>query len=738
MEFLEGETLAKRLNQGKLPEEEARAIARQLCAGLAEAHRNHVIHGDLKTGNVILSRGPDGAMRAVITDFGLARAAGNPQRTAQSGPLGGTPDYMAPELWKGGKATVASDIFALGVILYELVSGRRPHQPVPGPTHTTLTLPERPWQERQTQAPPPVDPRWDRVLGRCLDPDPARRYKSADEVDQALAPRSRRWLLAMAAALALATLSGVVTYERTAAPQELVRLAILPFESDADTEALTQGLLIDTGDRLSHTKPGRARLTVIPLGDAIQNKVDQPTKALPVLGATHALHGVMRKDPGNGHILVFAYLTDTRTRVRLKEWRGDYQVGDFRNMPVAMAGMVTETLRLPPLTLAATVNAAAYPDYSAGVSLARSNPGVDRALALLERAVAADPDSPLTYAKLAEAEFLKYQLTNDAQWKSRALASLKNAEQRNPDVTAVRFVSGMLNDDDGRYEEARADFERAIELDPMNADAWRRLGKAYENDNQPAQALASYQKATEIQPQYFRNYQELGAFYFNRGDYGEAVSTYKRMVQLAPDLAAAHYALSTPYLNMGRYADAEYELHVAISFQETAFAVEGLGLSLMNQSREREAIPYLQRALAIGPQLSLFYINLGSAYRRAGFPAESEQAYRKALALSEARLAKNPRDAYERSCLAYLCARLGDRRRAESEVVQAVQLSRGANNVRWMAALTYESLAMHDSTLALIRDAPQSLLARLARHPDVADLRGVPRFQQLLSSYHIQ
>src|SRR5581483_10862226 len=118
MEFLDGETLAERIRREHVPEAEARLIARQLCEGLAEAHRKQVVHGDLKSSNVILTAGADGATRVVITDFGLAHRPG-PQSNdvhgaTQSGDLGGTPDYMAPELWKGGKATVASDVYALG------------------------------------------------------------------------------------------------------------------------------------------------------------------------------------------------------------------------------------------------------------------------------------------------------------------------------------------------------------------------------------------------------------------------------------------------------------------------------------------------------------------------------------------------------------------------------------------------------------------------------------------------
>jgi serine/threonine protein kinase len=115
MEFLEGDTLSDRLRAGPLPEREARALARQLASGLA-ACANQVIHGDLKSTNIILTKAADGSPRAVITDFGLARGSEAALANAASAVDGGTPDYMVPELWRGQKATVASDIYALGVI----------------------------------------------------------------------------------------------------------------------------------------------------------------------------------------------------------------------------------------------------------------------------------------------------------------------------------------------------------------------------------------------------------------------------------------------------------------------------------------------------------------------------------------------------------------------------------------------------------------------------------------------
>ena len=150
MELLEGPTLQARLAaDGRLDPQEALEIARQLCAGLAEAHRAGIIHKDLKTANIILSRRPDGNPRAVITDFGLA---GEP--APDSGDLAGTPRYMAPELWRGAAASKASDVYALGVILYEMVTGGTPFA-------------DEPSEIRLTRRPPPpstrvrhIDRRW--------------------------------------------------------------------------------------------------------------------------------------------------------------------------------------------------------------------------------------------------------------------------------------------------------------------------------------------------------------------------------------------------------------------------------------------------------------------------------------------------------------------------------------------------------------------------------------------------
>src|SRR5262249_23021375 len=147
---------------------------------------------------------------------------------------------------------------------------------------------------------------------------------------------------------------------------------------------------------------------------------------------------------------------------------------------------------------------------------------------------------------------------------------------------------------------AASDYLRAIELEPRYGDAWRQLGKVYENSNQPARALDAYQKAIEVEPNYWRNYQDLGTFYHHLEEYEQAIQQYKKLIQVAPDLAGSHYALAAPYLNLGRYSDAENELNAALRLQELPNAREGLGLSLLFQGRDREAVPHLKRAIEIG------------------------------------------------------------------------------------------------------------------------------------------
>jgi Tol biopolymer transport system component len=195
MELLHGETLAERLARaGVMAPVEALPLVAQMAAALDAAHAAGVVHRDFKPSNVTLEPAPaeEGGVRVVVTDFGLAMpdpAAGSsgPQLTDEHTVVG-TADYMAPEQALGQAVTTAADVYALGVVMFEMVTGHRPHE-ADSPMATML-------KRIRDDAPsaralrPGLDRRWERVIRRCLDPEPARRFPRAGDVVATLAGSS--------------------------------------------------------------------------------------------------------------------------------------------------------------------------------------------------------------------------------------------------------------------------------------------------------------------------------------------------------------------------------------------------------------------------------------------------------------------------------------------------------------------------------------------------------------------
>ncbi|HEX6202705.1 MAG TPA: serine/threonine-protein kinase [Thermoanaerobaculia bacterium] len=216
MEYVDGEDLASLLRRiGRLPREKAVDVARQLCAGLAAAHEQGVLHRDLKPANVMI----DGRGRVRIADFGLAAPLGGDGEGAdRAAGHGGTPGYMAPEQLAGGPATVASDVYALGLVLYELFTGRRAFAGGRSGGET----PSRPSSVLEA-----LDPAVERAILRCLEVDPAERSRSVAAVAAAL-PGGDPLAAARAAGetpspeLVAAAGSGAVGGRRTAALLALV------------------------------------------------------------------------------------------------------------------------------------------------------------------------------------------------------------------------------------------------------------------------------------------------------------------------------------------------------------------------------------------------------------------------------------------------------------------------------------------------------------------------------------
>src|SRR5579872_6155426 len=178
MEYIDGEDLASLLTRiGRLPSDKALETARKICAGLAAAHDRGIVHRDLKPQNIMMNKRGE----VIIMDFGLAALA------SQLGPAdvrSGTPAYMAPEQLKGAEVTARSDLYALGLVLYELFTGKRPYDAKN--MRQLLEMQESAHLTSMTSIAADVDPAVEKAIRRCLDPDPSKRPPSALSVAAAL------------------------------------------------------------------------------------------------------------------------------------------------------------------------------------------------------------------------------------------------------------------------------------------------------------------------------------------------------------------------------------------------------------------------------------------------------------------------------------------------------------------------------------------------------------------------
>ena len=332
MELLEGITLADRLQEGPLAWQEAHAIAMDICAGLAAMHKAGIIHRDLKSRNVMLAS-RDGAQRAVIMDFGLA------QQLPQSSPSGetaltiigdvqGTPEYMAPEQLEGRAATAASDVYAMGVILYELATGKHPFassNPLGAAVLRGKNLAPASSVKHE------VPRRWDVAIRTCLKYEANQRYQSAHELARVLGRDTRggrvlqnrwsRFLFGVAGLALIAVCTWLIPVlrgrvERVAPPGHEKHVVVLPFDIAANNQeasALADGLMDALAGKLSSLDRENESLWIVPPSEVRRRKVNDPRTALREFGATVVVKGHFSSD-GSGMRLNLELIDSTRLR----------------------------------------------------------------------------------------------------------------------------------------------------------------------------------------------------------------------------------------------------------------------------------------------------------------------------------------------------------------------------------------------------------------------------------------
>jgi serine/threonine-protein kinase len=503
MEWVQGESLHATLTrEGRLPPGRAAWVALEAARGLAAAHRAGVVHRDLKPGNVLL--GSDG--RVVLTDFGVSRSILGGERDVTQG-LAGTPDYMAPEQLTGALVDGRADLYALGVVLFEMLTGRRAFE---GPTPLVAAF-------ARLSAPPP-DPRSLEALPddlallviSCLALDPERRPASAEEIGRALEPFAgaapelqEREASPASRISATRDLGPAASF---AAPASDARtLAVLPFRWRGPPEGahLAEGLSDELLDTLSMTRS----LRVMGRG-AVARFQDTPDPR--TLGRELAVDAVVdgSVSAAGAELLVAVRLVEVSTGVQLwhESWRGP--LSDVLALEGRMALRIAEALRIRVASLAVVgAPAEAIDLYFRGrraLALLHQDPAAPGgALDLLTRCLELAPDLRPAIAAHATTVLRAWffpRAADSRDWSLLAKGSVARAEACASEHAETHLASAMLQMESGDYGAAADSVRRSLEIAPTCAAAHEYLGERLCEAGDSERGLAHLRLAVDLDP----------------------------------------------------------------------------------------------------------------------------------------------------------------------------------------------------------------------------------------------
>jgi TolB-like protein/Tfp pilus assembly protein PilF/predicted Ser/Thr protein kinase len=586
MEYVDGRSLKDRLEQGPLPPEDALPIAIEVAEALEAAHSKGIIHRDIKPANIMLTQ----TGHAKVMDFGLAKqlipAAGieSQEETVTAltsdGAAVGTLAYMSPEQLRSQPADARSDIWALGVTMFEVVSGTRPFQGQSGFELTSAILNQAP-----RPLPSSVPAELGAVIERCLEKEPGKRYQQARDVRAALeairagtavpwaAWRYRlgrhRWLMLAAAFMIIAAVLvgldvGGLRERLTGGGQaRAIRLAVLPFEnrSGPEQEHISDGLTDEMIAKLGRLHP--QSLSVIARTSVMRYKksgtpIDQIGREL---GVNYVLEGSARRE--GGRIRISAALIQVRDQTQL--WADTYEreMSDILILQSEVAQKVAGALalRLLPaeqarLANARTVNPEAYDACSRGSyhwqKLTRAE--LDIAQQYFDRALRMDPDYAPAYAGIAMVWACRQQMTltppREAGPKAKAAAQQAIALD-DSSAEAHEALADVMTWTDWDWAGAEPQWRRALELNPNAANTHAYYSHLLAITGRLDEAMPHMELALKLDPfnALYRALNSMILQYHRRFD--DALAEARTALAMQPDLPLGQSLLHQLFIIKG-------------------------------------------------------------------------------------------------------------------------------------------------------------------------------------------
>ncbi len=706
MEYVEGTTLSEKLSNGPLSEEEATKLGRQVAYALEEAHEHGVIHRDLKPGNVMVT--PKG--QAKVLDFGLTKLVQPVSETALTESLTETPaaagtlPYMAPEQLQGRQVDARTDIHALGLLLYEMSTGRRAFREELTTRLADAILHRAPVTPRAINA--RVSPELERIILKCLEKDPENRYQSAKEIGVDLrrlgtsasisavrepTPSRIPWLRAVAASLVVVALLAVLfalnvgglrdRLRGGVTPGQIQSIAVLPLdnlmgdsEQDYFVEGMTEALTSELG------KIGALRVISRTSAKQIKKRMEETGQSLAEISRELNLDAVVEGSVlrAGGQVRITAKLIHAATDRHL--WSESYErdLTNFLRLQSEVARAIADKINVTVtpeerarLALARTVNPEAHEAYLKGMYLYDKHTREDnlRAIEFAQQAIEIDPGYAPAYALLSSSyfefgSFVGIPAIPASEARAKALAAAVKALEIDDTLAEGHVALGMILEvEHWDWAGAEREFKRAIELNPNSARAHAEYANylGYFTVKDLDAAIREAKRAQELDPLSFEGNATVGLLYANAGKYVKASEEFQKSLKMYPHSGTLHWLIGIAHRRNGRYDEAIAEFEKALTLSPGSTGLVGaLGHAYAVAGKRDEALKILDELKQLSKRrhvqattVSKVYAGLGQkdqAFEWLEKAYEEHERYLINIKIDSAWLACDPTPATTTSC----------------------------------------------------------------------------------------
>ena len=592
MEYINGPELKQRIDEGTLSIEEVLNIIEQIANGLTAAHHKGIIHRDIKSSNIMLTQ----TGQVKIMDFGLAKVKGSSQIT-KVGTTVGTAAYMSPEQAQGEKVDHRSDIWAMGVIFYEMLTGNQPYKGEfeQAVIYSILNLEPEPVSSIKPEIPLKIE----QIIKKLLSKEKDLRYQDADSF--------------------LADLKEFKNKKTETKTDSEKTIAVLPFENispDKETDYFADGLAEELIINLSRIK----EMSVVARTTSMQYKGTK--KDIRTIGkelaVRYIMEGSVRKFKDDLRISVQFIDVAKGTQLWGETYKG--KLADVFDIQEKVSKEIVEALMLTlspvekvELSKRPTLNAEAFDCYLRGRNFLsnRTKSNLDFAILLFQKAVELDSRFAGAYAGLGEAFGTMYRdFDRQESWLDKALDVSLKALMYDPSLSEAYASLGLAYFGKNSLDESLTASKKAVELDPNNINAYWILSRIYHSTDRDEEAVEALEKIIAINPNFFQAYDDLEMYYERLGNQEKYELTLKTVCQVVPEYLKQHpedayrrmaYAVSLAKIN--KKDEAKIEGDKALDLNPNDPIMMYYGACLYSLLEEKEiAVDLLIKAVENGYQ----------------------------------------------------------------------------------------------------------------------------------------